>query len=189
MDEIIKGACATCRHFIDDKREIAAELKFLNNNGKTVLHTAERTGVEGVQNIDLHASVEQGLARLRLTPDRIGLCEIGVARFVDRLAGQSDSRQDIDGKFRDTDGRFAVNDKCSKWQEKNTFYARGLNWRQTKRRMPEDIESAKLTPREWMAAARELQPLDPCPCRSGNPFFACCAPLLKIDKNKDKRMS
>src|SRR5271170_3724050 len=101
------GACRSCRYLVTDAEEIAQELRLLNNDGKTVLHTAEREGNASVRNVDLQIGVEQALRRATgLTADQIGLCEAGVATFVDRQAG------------------LTTTDKCSKWKEKGPFHQR-----------------------------------------------------------------
>ena len=162
-----KGACISCAHFIDDRKEIEAEIKFLNNHGKLVLHTAERVDKgEATRTIDYKITVEQALARLGLAPARVGLCEIGVARFVDKLAGQTKK------------------DKCNRWKEKNSFFQRSDNWRATSRQFKEDVEG-RMTPRSpeaWASIAQELLPTDLCPCGSGNIFGFCCAPVLQLGK-------
>jgi hypothetical protein len=168
-----RGACSTCRFFIDDRREVTAEILHLNNSGALVLHTAERVGTDGVRNVDLQLTVEQGLARLGLTPARVGLCEIGVARFCDREAGKQ-------GKWGEP-----PNDKCVKWQAQAITSLRPRNWRKHSRRYPDDAAfNETKTAQQWAAQVQRLAPTSDCPCGSGQPWAFCCEPKLKLNKDK-----
>jgi len=153
-----RGACATCRHFIADRDELAKEMKFISNNGKIVLHTAERTGGENVRTVDLQLSVAQAIRRVTGLPiERIGLCEVGVARFVDREAGK------------------LASDKCSRWKERGSFHKLRPNWREL-RGYPEP------TPPPQIPRAREIRLGDPCVCQSGKTWGRCCGIRLGLIK-------
>lgn len=118
-----RGACRTCHHFIDDPSELAAEMKFVTQGG-VYIPTAERVlGPHGIAVGEALRRVEHNyeqmahaFARLGIAPEDVGLCEVGVARFVSRWAGATTACK-----------------PCPKWKEKSPVIAlRPPDWRRAR---------------------------------------------------------
>lgn len=164
------GQCRTCRFCITDRTEVLAEFK-LKATQRPLLYTAARAGGEEVRPellmISLGQIVEQ---RLGIPLENIGLCEKGVADFVDAVHA---------GRAVDHEGTRI--DPCPHWQSNAGFIStiRSAFWRldrnaENRKRVTEATAMAHDMRQIGPAGATEIRPDDPCPCGSGRILNACC---------------
>lgn len=137
-------------------------------SGRTILFTAERKEGGGQREAMYRMNLEQALARVGKRLVDMGLCEIGVATFVDRNAG----------RYVDASGKRV--DKCSRWKERSKLItAMDAAWR-TLRDKKLDRVAAHATELEEVLRAgmpdvvmHEIGPFEACPCGSGRFYGEC----------------
>lgn len=163
-----RGMCISCRHSVWDPAEIAQEIAHITaKKGSAealVVNTMDRQrnaeGVEVGDKLERAVVAYEDMTtvlweRFRVRPQDVGLCELGVASFVTRSAGQglSDKGQ--------------RNDQCPRWSaaEGQLHQVRLPGWRD-KMRLLQALRSGR---------TKKVGPNAPCPCGSGRKFKGCCA--------------